>query len=130
LGEQQDVVNGDAYRNIPAHFEYTRHRLAVDDSLVGMSRNRRHIVSQKYPVVPRGPRKKRLVVKSCQAGILRADDVDAGISAEQSAKDIVIEILVREPAQDYPCQRASNRSRTPSGAHFDSFDALVSQMSR
>ena len=61
------------------------------------------------------------------ADILRAHNVDAGMFAEQRAKDIVLELLVGQPAQGHACRRASNRSRMPSGGHLDSFDALASQ---
>lgn len=64
-----------------------------------------------------------------QADILCANDINPGISAEQCTEDIVIEILVGQPAQHYFCRRASNRSRMPAGVHRDSFELLVSRIS-
>ena len=72
--------------------------------------------------VLRSPRQERFVVDTGQAGILGANNVDPGPTAEQRTEDIV-EVLVGQPAQHYPCRRAINRPRIPSGSiHRDSLD--------
>ena len=84
---------------------------------------------EQNPVMLGSPRQERCVAGTRQTGILRADDVYLRFSAEQRSEDVVIEILIGQPAQRYSCRRAVNRSRIPSGGQMDSLDRLVSRIS-
>ena len=48
----------------------------------------------------------------------------------KQAHDQVREVIYVRRGLCRPCRRAINRSRIPSGGHLDSFDFLVSRMSR
>ena len=75
----------------------------------------------------RRPSENPFIRNSRQPDILRSYDVEIAVCAEQGTDDVVIEIFVRQPLQHGYCgRRSSNRARSPSGGHRDSFDLLIS----
>ena len=84
-------------------------------------------MSQKNAVLIRGSFEKCFVAGSRQPDILHSHNVDVGLRSKQSAKYVVIEILVGQPAQHgYRRRRSSNRERIPSGRHRASFELRIS----
>jgi hypothetical protein len=53
------------------------------------------------PLLCRSPGKKRFIVDSRQAGVLRTNHIDVRAPPQQRAENVVIEILVGQPAQGY-----------------------------
>jgi len=74
----------------------------------------------------RSPSEHRRIVSAAQSRVLNAHDIHCGIAPQQTAQDVIVEVLVEgEPnhlaLSDRLARRASRRDRIPSGPDRRSF---------
>lgn len=106
VADEQYVFDGEKNGHVAAHFENARHAVSISHALVSVHSDGGYVVSQQDPTGFRPT--------SC------TNYVELRVAAEQRPEDVVIEVLVRQPAQRYVRRRASSRSRMPSGGQLDS----------
>jgi hypothetical protein len=131
LGQEQDVFDDAADREMIADFDYAGHGLTALEALVGILRHRRDVVSQEYPTLTRRPIEDDAIVCPGQADVLHTDQIELRLPPEEPVDDPAIEIVV-DGESDHPAElacsfrRARRRSRISRRSERDSINSWTS----
>lgn len=90
LDNKQQVFNDLTDRERTADLKYAGHTFTGGYSFVGISSNRRNIVSKKHTIFLCSPCKDRWIVCAGEADILHSDDINTRVLSEQATNDIIV----------------------------------------
>jgi len=94
LQDELDVINHRADRYASTHLDDAGHPRTCFHPLSRVAGHRPHVPRQEHAAFPRGPLEHGRIVGAREPGILNADDIGLRPSPEQSAHDVVVQILV------------------------------------
>ena len=95
LGDEQDLLDGAADRQILGNLEHVGHGQAGADSLVSVPRRGGDVVGQENAALACRPLEHFGIARAGESPVLRPQDIHFGVATEQAAHDVVVEVFVR-----------------------------------